>query len=305
MTLHIASSELVAAKKGIQNTFKRSLFGNLCSELFWAFLFSSRSRTCRCFCLVLQLTQKYNKTGNSIAKNRKPSYRMMQVAARKKVSFNEDFNKQGESAYTLKESQSSWMRRQEMNDISHDVHRTSLGIQFKQPTNNPKSYASVLTRVYASCLDGKLPSKQIFQLYVHWNRICPERRGIEKYCVKNMMAAMKERTSDANIMVLAIQTQLVLEKVPLVKRSEKIQAAYKAAAQPARVLARIRGISDAASTQEVTSSPTPVVAKSSKRSISTVSQQQQVHDVSQIEMTKLPTKKRKFFHQTESALVTL
>jgi len=51
-------------------------------------------------------------------------------------------------------------------------------------------------------------------------------------------------------MVLALQTKLVLDRVPLEQRSEETQAAYKKRVQPPRVFARIQGIADAAANKE-------------------------------------------------------
>ena len=179
----------------------------------------------------------------------------------KKVRFStEAANQQHESVYEAEEdSKTSWYGREDLKGFSYEAHKTALAVQFKQQKDNVKSYANVFTRVYLSCIDGKLPSTKAFQYYVHWNRICPERRGIERYCVRDMNKFMQSRTWDSNILVLALQTKLVLERVPLEQRTEQIQAAYKRQVQPARVFARIQGIADAAANKETA---TPQHAKS-------------------------------------------
>lgn len=217
----------------------------------------------------------------------------MPVPTTKKVIFNEAINKQGQSVYNAEEARSSWLRMADFRRLSYETHRASLSIQFKQPRDNKKSYGSVLTQVYASCMTGKLPSKQAFQLYVQWCRVCPERRGIERYCVRHMASALKARISDANVLVLALQTQMALEKVPLSQRADKIREAYKEQVQPARVLARIQGIADATSIKEEAVS-SPVIKSGCKRSVSETFQSVESPTM---EKARLPVKKRKFFNQ--------
>ena len=178
----------------------------------------------------------------------------------KEVRFDEAANQQHESVYEAEEDpKTSWYEHEDLKGFSYEAHKTALAVQFKQQKDNVKSYANVLSSVYVSCTEGKLPSTKAFQYYVHWNRMCPERRGIERYCVRNMNKSMQSRASDSHVMVLALQTKLVLERVPLEQRTEQIQAAYKRQVQPARVFARIQGIADAAANKETA---TPQHAKS-------------------------------------------
>jgi hypothetical protein len=200
----------------------------------------------------------------------------------KKVRFDEAANKQHESAYAYdaEDSNTRWYGNDDLKQFGYEVHKTGIAVQFKQQKDNVKSYANILTSIYLSCMEGKLPATKDFQLYVHWNRICPERRGIERYCVRNMNTARQTSTFDSNIKVLALQTKLVLERVPPHERTEKIKAAYKKQVQPARVFARIQGIADAAANKD-----TATHQEGRKRTVSNCS--------SDCSSPRLPLKKRK------------
>jgi hypothetical protein len=199
----------------------------------------------------------------------------------KEVRFDEAANQQHESVYEAEEDpKTSWYEHEDLKGFSYEAHKTALAVQFKQQKDNVKSYANVLSSVYVSCTEGKLPSTKAFQYYVHWNRMCPERRGIERYCVRNMNKSMQSRASDSHVMVLALQTKLVLDRVPLEQRTEEMQAAYKRQVQPARVFARIQGIADAAANKEEATPQT-----GGKRTIPNGS--------SDFSIARLPAKKRK------------
>ena len=199
----------------------------------------------------------------------------------KRVRFSEAHNKQHEAVHDLEDFKTCWYQRDDYTGFSYEAHITALAVQFKKPNDNAKSYANILISVYMSCMKGTLPSMKAFQYYVHWNRICPERRGIERYCVRNMNKSMQSRTSDSNVTVLALQTQLVLERVPRQQRTEKIQSAYKKQAQSAHVFARIQGIADALANKEMA---TPQAVR--KRTVPS--------DSSDLSIAPLSVKKRKF-----------
>ena len=206
---------------------------------------------------------------------------MQQETTFKKVRFNEAANKQHESAHDVEDSKTSWYQRGDFKGFSYQALKTARTVQFNEEKDNAKSYASVVTNIYVCCMEGKLPSTNAFQYYVHWNLLCPERRGIERYCIQNMNKSMQRLTSDSNVMVLSLQTKLVLERVPLEQRTEMIQSAYKKQVQPARVFARIQGIADALASRETA---TPQEA-GKKRTLS--------NDSSDLSIARLPVKKRK------------
>eukprot|EP00545_Synedropsis_sp_CCMP1620_P012452 CAMPEP_0119014252 /NCGR_PEP_ID=MMETSP1176-20130426/9438_1 /TAXON_ID=265551 /ORGANISM="Synedropsis recta cf, Strain CCMP1620" /LENGTH=168 /DNA_ID=CAMNT_0006967407 /DNA_START=393 /DNA_END=899 /DNA_ORIENTATION=+ len=118
-----------------------------------------------------------------------------------------------------------------------------------------------------------------------------------------MASAIRDRISDSSVLVLALQSQLVLKRVPLSQRSEKIGEAYKKQVQPDRILARVQGIADATSNKEEISR-LPAVKNSDKRSLPAVKNnaKRAIYSISDqrpsctsLEREKLPMKKRKFF----------
>lgn len=169
----------------------------------------------------------------------------------KAVRFNESANTHHEPLYNEDQAKKMWYDRADLKEFSYQSHKQAISVQFKQPKDgNVMSYANAFTTIYSSCMDCKVPSTEALQYYVHWNRCRPERRGIERYCVRQMDQRMQEAKVGSIVTVLALQAKLVLEYVPLDQRTELIQANYTKQVQPARMLARIQGIVDALAIKE-------------------------------------------------------
>lgn len=219
----------------------------------------------------------------------------MSVAG-KKVRFDEASNSFAEPEHGVEDSKTSWYKHDDLKQISYEVHRTSLATQFKQSSNNPLSYANVMKQVYADCMDGKLPSKKAFKYFVHWHRACPERRGIERYCVRNLASEVRERASNSVILVLALQTQLKLEsRESPAERETRIHEAYQEDVKAARVFARLKGIADATVTKtEAPPNQTRGKRKVSSTNFSNTSSHTQ-HPLQNVQV-RLPVKKRKLLN---------
>ena len=169
----------------------------------------------------------------------------------KEVRFNEGANKHYEPLYNEEQAKRMWHNRADLKEFSYHSHRLAMSVQIKQPNDgNVMSYANVLTTIYLSCMSCKLPSTEALQYYVHWIRCRPERRGIERHCVHQMDQQMQNIKVGSIVAVLALQTKLVLESVPVNQKNELIQAAYTKQVQPARMFARIHGIVDALANKE-------------------------------------------------------
>jgi hypothetical protein len=213
----------------------------------------------------------------------------------KEVRFNDGANKYHEPRYNEEQAKKLWHDRADLKEFSYQSHKLAISVQFKQPKDgNIMSYANVFTTIYLSCMDCKLPSTEAMQYYVHWNRCRPERRGIERYCVRQIDQRMQSAKVGSIVTVLALQAKLVLEYVPLDQRIELIQDSYTKQVQPARMLARIQGIVDALAIKERTTemAVTGPYEGLGKRTAETL------HDSSTDSSITLPPKKR-YMNQQE------
>ena len=160
----------------------------------------------------------------------------------------------------------------DLEEFKSEVNAIVLKVQ--AAPDNTKTYANVLTNIFLSCFDGGVPSRDILQLYVHWNRVCPERRGTEKLCVINFHKAVNSLASESNDTVLTIQKKLISEGIPFEKRIAPIRSFYEKETQPDRVFARIQGIVDSMADKEPLVKPQRDVARKGSTSVSCFTSQE-------------------------------
>jgi hypothetical protein len=162
-----------------------------------------------------------------------------------RVRFNEAANREGRSAYSADEARRSWFQTEELLLLQNASLLAAKTIISRQCGSSPLSYPNIVSRIHSTCLEEKLPSEQLFQLYVRWNLICPDRRGYERLVAPAVHSALNKQAASSVEIVLALQSSLQRGNIPIEQIGLRIQSEYKRKTQPAVVLARINAIADA------------------------------------------------------------
>ena len=169
-----------------------------------------------------------------------------------RVQVNDTFVACHESPYNIDDLTRAWYTPAELKRFQYDAALTVLKAHLLQrQCCHVLAYNNVLLRIYLSCLDGKVPQRELFQILVHWNRLCPDRRGTERLSLRNILKAGNRESHSLISAVLALQRELVARGVPHERRSELIKECYKSKAQSDCVFARVKGIADSVSIKEL------------------------------------------------------
>ncbi|KAI2498693.1 hypothetical protein MHU86_15815 [Fragilaria crotonensis] len=169
---------------------------------------------------------------------------------KRQVRWNEREIKRHDSSYSMEDIKRAWYQGTEVQEFKRELSATAFEVQISQAHNsNAKAYANVLTTTFLACMDGKVPPRDVFKLYVLWNRICPTLRGTERLSVTRLYKAIQKK-SEPNDTVVTLYRKLATETIPHEERTELIRNFYEKKAQPDRIFARIQGIADSAVIKE-------------------------------------------------------
>ena len=122
-----------------------------------------------------------------------------------------------------------------------------------QDVSNHISFASVLERTYEACGGNSVPVSSDIKLLVQWTKMCPARRGLERFCSPGVAHKAKDRRKHAVRALLEVQRRSG-DMVPE-ERANRLRKASMKLSKVTKTYARVLGIVDAAAAKDVPTKP--------------------------------------------------
>eukprot|EP00545_Synedropsis_sp_CCMP1620_P007878 CAMPEP_0119005214 /NCGR_PEP_ID=MMETSP1176-20130426/1587_1 /TAXON_ID=265551 /ORGANISM="Synedropsis recta cf, Strain CCMP1620" /LENGTH=229 /DNA_ID=CAMNT_0006956991 /DNA_START=167 /DNA_END=856 /DNA_ORIENTATION=+ len=144
-----------------------------------------------------------------------------------------------------------WYSRTEMVNIRKEVTRTSQGIRqrFQLDPQNIANYTNSFARVYELCHTEVGPRREEMLPLVHWVNVCPSRRGLERWSMKNIQH--KRRIHVKKYVQYVLNSHKSSNGLdPKILVAEKLRHAAEAKSRSARMFAMCMGFADEAASRE-------------------------------------------------------
>ena len=192
----------------------------------------------------------------------------------RQVRWNDRDIKRHDSSYSMEDVKRAWYQSADVLEFKRELYATVIEIQISQARNsNAKAYANVLATIFTACMKGNVPHRDVFKLYVLWNRIRPNLRGTERLSVVRLCKANRKK-SEPHDTVVTLQRKLMAGMVPHERQTELIRKFYEKEAQPDRIFARIQGIADSVVIKEDLAPPHDALARTNSAPINSISSHQ-------------------------------
>ena len=146
-----------------------------------------------------------------------------------------------------------WYTGKDLQDMRDDAYQLIQNVRSKQDPTNRIAFSAVIKRSYDACMNNSVPTSSDMRLLVRWNKICPSRRGLERFCTPAVGEHVKERRLKAIKAILEIQRRS--SRMTPEQRADRLNKASVKLSKATRTFARLMGIADAAVAKEAETRP--------------------------------------------------
>ena len=141
-----------------------------------------------------------------------------------------------------------WYNGKELQDLKEDAYLLIQDVRSKQDPTNRIAFSAVIKRSYDACMNNSVPTSSDMRLLVRWNKVCPTRRGLERFYIPALGEHVKERRLKAIQAILEIQRRS--SRMTPEQRAERLNKAAVKLSKASTTFARVMGIADAAVAKE-------------------------------------------------------